>query len=777
MTIPSAALFPLAMGFVNPAMLAGLALIAAPIIIHLLSRRRYRRIEWGATRFLLEAEKETRRRVRFEQWLLLALRCLAMGLLALLVARPFLQPSALAALIGGRGAVARIIVIDDSPSVGYRLGTNDEFAGVRDAAHRLISWLAQESGGDRVSVYLTSQPAEPFIADARLDVANVQEISRQFEALRPTILAAQPRAVLSAVADALRADRAVARADIYILSDFQRTDWLAVNEKNQGPFEPLARLGQAGAEKRDIRTVLINSARDIRPNIGVLDIAFERAHRIAAIPTIVKARVANFGPRRVDGLSARVEVDGAAMPPAPVPALDPDSEQTVSLEVAFPDAGYHELAISLAGADGLPGDDARRVSTNVLDALSVLLVNGEPSADPQSDEVHLLRSALAPPGPFSSGNRVEVIDPKELEGTVLDHYDCVVLCNIPPLPQTAVEHLERFVRAGGGMAFFLGQQAADAEAFNSAFFKDGRGLLPLAVEHEVTPTESAAGVGLVRATQHPVTTIFPAGGDTLSEYVHFRKYLALGSAARTSATSQPTSQSAGPVVIATYADAAQTPAIIENTFGAGSVLTFTSTADLDWNDWPRASDGSYVVTMLEAVQYLARRDPHPLQCPPGRPLIVSVSADAFEPTALFRSPAYPQEPTQTVVGRAESTDIGAPLVFSGPSARALGAYRVDLTPRSGGTESRPLCVNLDSSESDLRSASSAELDAALVGIPHEFLKAGESFTGDNDQTRREMWRSILVLVVAILMGEQWLAWWFGGAIGRSGATRRNRQTA
>ena len=71
----------LAAGFVNPALLGGLGLFLVPIIIHLLSRRHHRRVEWAAMRFLLEADKENRRRVRFEQWLLLALRCLVMVLL------------------------------------------------------------------------------------------------------------------------------------------------------------------------------------------------------------------------------------------------------------------------------------------------------------------------------------------------------------------------------------------------------------------------------------------------------------------------------------------------------------------------------------------------------------------------------------------------------------------------------------------------------------------------------------------------------------------------
>ena len=42
------------MTFLNLAMLAGLAAVAIPIIIHLLNRQRATIVDWGAMRFLLE---------------------------------------------------------------------------------------------------------------------------------------------------------------------------------------------------------------------------------------------------------------------------------------------------------------------------------------------------------------------------------------------------------------------------------------------------------------------------------------------------------------------------------------------------------------------------------------------------------------------------------------------------------------------------------------------------------------------------------------------------
>ena len=204
----------LAAWFVNPALLGGLGLIALPILIHLLSRRQYRRIEWGATRFLLEAEKENRRRVRFEQWLLVALRCLAMALLALLVARPFVQPGLVASLLGGRGQVQRVIVIDDSASLAFRRGTSHDFALLREAGQRLLGWLHGGAAGDLVSVYLTSKPSEPLVAGQRLSAATLEDLRARLGALGPTSLPARPRRVLEAVAEDLLATGQGVPADL-----------------------------------------------------------------------------------------------------------------------------------------------------------------------------------------------------------------------------------------------------------------------------------------------------------------------------------------------------------------------------------------------------------------------------------------------------------------------------------------------------------------------------------------------------------------------------------
>ena len=97
-------------------LLGGIALLVVPIIIHLLNKRKFRTLDWAAIDFLLEADKMNRRRIRLENLLLLALRCLAVLLIALLLSRPF-RPKTFADGALQSVRFERIVVLDDSLSM------------------------------------------------------------------------------------------------------------------------------------------------------------------------------------------------------------------------------------------------------------------------------------------------------------------------------------------------------------------------------------------------------------------------------------------------------------------------------------------------------------------------------------------------------------------------------------------------------------------------------------------------------------------------------------
>ena len=87
------------MSFLLPSLLFGLLLASAPIIIHLLNRKRFIRVDWAPMRYLKLTLKTNKRRLQIEQWILLALRTLAVMLLVFAVARPVGKGTNLAGML------------------------------------------------------------------------------------------------------------------------------------------------------------------------------------------------------------------------------------------------------------------------------------------------------------------------------------------------------------------------------------------------------------------------------------------------------------------------------------------------------------------------------------------------------------------------------------------------------------------------------------------------------------------------------------------------------
>ena len=755
----------LAIGFVNPVFLGGLGLVALPILIHLLSRRQYRPINWAAMRFLLEAEKENRRRRRFEQWLLVALRCLALALLALLVSRPFIEPGLAAALLGGRGHVPRVILIDDSASLAYRTGTTQDFTLLRDAAQRLLDWLHGGAAGDPVSVYLTSQPDGPLAEIPRLTASTLNDLRERVGKLRVTNLSARPRLALRKIAEQLLTRSQQAQADVYVLSDFQRSEWFASDENTASVFEP---LNEVSADQ--LRVVLIAAASAGRDNVALLAAQLERPQAIAGQPAVIHATVANYARRPLRNVRLQVDADGAPLPPVTLASIAAGETRTTSAEVTFSDEGYRTLGVAVSSVDGLPADDTRRLVVPVRRALRLCLVNGEPATDPVRDEVYFLRSALMPAGPFSSGIETQEIDPSEIEAVALERFDCVLLCNVAAPSQSAVAALERYVRAGGGLVFFLGDQVGDPDEYNRAFYAGGDSLLPLPLrelrEHKPQRSDGGDavrqpyGVGMVRTGEHSVTAMLPEAGAEAAETVQVRAYYRCAMPVETLAESAA-SERPEATTLAQFTDDVHSSAIIERPLGRGRTLLFTSTIDLDWNDWPRALDGSYVVTLLELVQHASRRSEEPLSFTAGDALRLAVLPEEYEPVAVFRSPGTSDEPAVEARAQDVGAAVGAAVTLEGPVATQLGTYTAELSPRGGGIEQRRLAVNLDARESTLASASPHELDIALGRVPHEYIRASEAFQRDDAGARHEVWPVILLALVMTLFIEQALACWFG----------------
>src|ERR1035437_9720833 len=104
-----------AMSFVNPLFMVGTLAALVPVLIHLLTRDRIRRVEFSTLRFFAKNSQRVLRRKRYQEIILLAMRMLICTLLAVAFARPFFGGKADEARAGV--GTARVIVADVSGSM------------------------------------------------------------------------------------------------------------------------------------------------------------------------------------------------------------------------------------------------------------------------------------------------------------------------------------------------------------------------------------------------------------------------------------------------------------------------------------------------------------------------------------------------------------------------------------------------------------------------------------------------------------------------------------
>ena len=81
------------MTFLNATLLFGLAAITVPVVLHLIARREPRKVVFPSIRFLTKRVDSNRSRLRVRRWWLLALRILAVAMLAIALARPAIHQS------------------------------------------------------------------------------------------------------------------------------------------------------------------------------------------------------------------------------------------------------------------------------------------------------------------------------------------------------------------------------------------------------------------------------------------------------------------------------------------------------------------------------------------------------------------------------------------------------------------------------------------------------------------------------------------------------------
>jgi hypothetical protein len=582
--------------FLNITMLAGLAGALVPLVLHLLSRSRYRTVEWGAMMFLQGAEARVMQSARVKQWLLLLLRMALIAGVAMALAQPVMR--------GRWGGLARdgrinaVIVLDCSASMQFDENGKSRMELARSAVLNILESLKENS----VAIVLTGVRDSEQLSQPTTDL---QQLAQRVLALPDPSGRADLAPALERAAEIL--DRgAESGRELYVVCDRQASNWKDVGSEAFAQ-QWKRRLNRNTAEPTRLFVVPVGSEKN--ENLAIESVELIDPPAVREQPAEIEVKVRNYG-QTLRG-NVDLKVDDKAM----TVAVGPDSVASLRVPARFNQPGSKLVTATLTGS-GLKFDDRMQAAISVIDPIRVLIVSGDERGIPLQNESDFLRIALAPKAAEARQKGEPVakvrgdtckVDVKAIENwneDELKNYQVVVLANVPQLTAGQALALEQFVYEGGGLWIAPGNLTR-VENYDRLLYHDGNGILPVKLLSPTTEDGAqATTLQGISNFDHPMFRFLKGRPDPIPLVTIGRYFPA-----------QVTGRDAR--VLAQYASGR--PFLVESPVGRGRVLVMTTPLDADWGTLPLSN--FYLPFVQSAARYLSSGPLSDRNLAPGTPIV------------------------------------------------------------------------------------------------------------------------------------------------------------
>jgi hypothetical protein len=416
------------MSFLQPMLLAALPLIALPIIIHLINQRRYQTVRWAAMMFLLAANRMSRGYARIRQWLIMAVRILAIAGLIFAISRPL--AGGWLGLAGGGKADTTLILIDRSPSMqqtGAGTGGSKLETGLSQLSRTLatlgsVRWVLIDSA--------SSKPRE---------LESIDELSR-VPGTGPVGASADIPGMLQAARDYIKANKS-GHTEIWICSDTRANDWNPEGGRWQALRDAYQEFPQG------VRFHLLAYPQPATRNLSVRVTEVRRRKAGDGAELLISLQLSRQGAEDApkETVPVQFEIDGARSEVA-VDLTGSESKlegHRIPLEKGK-DRGWGRVSIP---ADANPSDnDFWFVFEQAVPRRAIVVAD-----DPSAARPLQLAAAISPDPAVPSS--AEVFAPDQLAGVDWDKI-ALVLWQAPLPDKSAGEPLRAFLRRGGSAIFF-----------------------------------------------------------------------------------------------------------------------------------------------------------------------------------------------------------------------------------------------------------------------------------------------------------------------------------
>ena len=741
------------MSFLHPALLFGLVALVIPPIVHLLNRRRFEVVDWAAMQFL-QISKKTRRRVLFEQILLMMLRTALIGVLVLAVASPVINLSCVERLPGGEriarlaGQSSRdiVVIVDGSFSMEYRWKDKTAHELAKEWAVKLLDDL---SPGDRIAFLQAKQ--QP-IAVVNLLTTDRSEVRSKIEGMP------RPRGGVDwakAIEESFRLlqQGSNPQKEIIILTDGQRHGW--ADPKSLENWELMAQgLPKGPSQPRFWVVNVVPDRPSDAPNWFISRFRTNRAVGTLGRQVDFKFDLqlsVNESTRREETAAETKDDKELPEPPKTVkfevdgrPAGEKEPPRVRSESIGmdftqrFSTPGSHLVSVMI-DEDALPGDNRYDFAVEVLPAIPVLIVDGDERDLPLSRGSDWLRMAIAPANDPQPSFLVRTISFNKFGSQTLTTPitrdmgsipRVLVLSNVKKLTRDQHEAIEEFLRRGGGVLAALGPRC-DANSYNVDGFRDGAGWLPARLLDQTGDQKNVANSATVIAEslKHTPLEVFKEPTPESFLTTHFPRYWKLESTQ---------TRGGNALAVLTSNDAL----FVERMFGKGRVIESAIPLEDAWNT-NLVKIGDFIILSHELLYYLVAARSTDVNLNARAPIVFRPS-DGESPGGVTIE--VPEGPSRRI-------EVGSwPLVYE--DTREAGVYR--LTTDSGRVQY--YVVQPDPGESNLTPCT--DKDRAAVRSYFE----PDRFQYETDRARimesirqaqdnPQLWWLFLLLVLGLLAGE------------------------
>jgi Aerotolerance regulator N-terminal len=398
------------MQFLFPYFLWALAALAIPIIIHLYSFRRYRKVYFTNVRFLKEVKEETSSRQKIKNLLVLAARCLAVAGLVFAFAQPFIPQQD--KVIQGDRAVS--VFVDNSFSMNALSQDVPLFEKAKQRAREIVQAYAPD---DRFQI-LTND-----FEGRHQRLVSKEDALALIDEIKPSPASREFSKVMQRQQQALNLGKAPNKI-AYVLSDFQKnvSDFAAYKDTAmQVNLVPL----QAVQEK----------------NIAIDSAWFEAPVQMMNQTSQVVVKVRNYSTEAAENVRVTLKHNGQEKP---VGTFNIPAKTTITdtVNITILNTGWHEATLTLSDYP-VQFDDSYNFAFYVAEQINVLTLNdGLPNK--------YLNSALSGLSYFKMTDQ----NSKNIDYSKLAQYQLIVLNEVSNISSGLAAELYKYAQNGGNVLLF-----------------------------------------------------------------------------------------------------------------------------------------------------------------------------------------------------------------------------------------------------------------------------------------------------------------------------------